>query len=662
MTNDELERLVIQRTSPLEAANKELSVEIEKRKKAEEKLLKEHEVFLKIFSTVPVGLLLLDSNTAITHANKAIYSMVLREPSEVIGLWAGGGLGCVHSLETPKGCGFSDSCPACPLRHGIEQIIAERTHTHGSELNLTMMIDGKLEDRCLSVSAESIDIEGNLQVIVAIDDITDRKRIEQALKESEKRLSTILETEPECIKILDLEGKLVYINPAGLNMIDADNLEQVVGQPILPLIASEYRKSFGELVTKSINGGGGKLEFEVVGLKGRHIWLETNSVPLRHLNEEVTGVLSITRDITERKLYEEKIEESKKKYRGLSEATFEAIFISEKGMCIEQNLSARKMFGYTDEEAFGKIGTEWLTPEDREMVINNMIKGYEKPYEATALRKDGTTFPCMINGRMMHYKGKDVRVTALSDITESKKAEIALEESKKQLIELNANKDKFFSIIAHDLRSPFNSILGFSDIMVEQVKKKDYVGVEKYAAIIQNSSQHAMKLLLNLFEWAQLQTRRLVLNPEYFEMVSLVNEVAELTGISAQQKNISISSNLPHNATVFADKSMISTVLRNLVSNAIKFTHLGGKIVITVEQKKKELIISVSDTGIGISNEVLEKLFLLNETVSMLGTNNEKGTGLGLILCKEFVEKNKGKIWVESEVGKGSVFYFTLPL
>jgi signal transduction histidine kinase len=149
--------------------------------------------------------------------------------------------------------------------------------------------------------------------------------------------------------------------------------------------------------------------------------------------------------------------------------------------------------------------------------------------------------------------------------------------------------------------------------------------------------------------------------PEYFQIVDFIEETTPLFDDIAGQKSISIRKNLSQGATVFADKTMISTVLRNLISNAIKFTNTGGEIVISVVNKTSELTVSVSDNGVGISKSALEKLFRLDENYSTTGTNNEQGTGLGLILCKEFIEKHGGKIWVESEVGKGSTFSFSLP-
>jgi signal transduction histidine kinase len=235
-----------------------------------------------------------------------------------------------------------------------------------------------------------------------------------------------------------------------------------------------------------------------------------------------------------------------------------------------------------------------------------------------------------------------------------------------ELEKLNATKDKFFSIIAHDLKSPFNSIIGFSRILSEQVEKKNYHGVARYAEIIHQSSNIAMELLTNLMEWSQSQTGRIVFKREKFDLAELINEVELLFNDIATHKSIEIKKEIPDALVIYADYDMMGTILRNLISNALKFTHPGGKILIKVVKEQEGLIVSVTDTGVGIPEDKIAKLFVIDESYSTSGTQNEKGTGLGLILCKEFVEKHGGKIWVESQVSNvgrtgGSSFYFTVP-
>ncbi|MCX6279974.1 MAG: hybrid sensor histidine kinase/response regulator [Bacteroidetes bacterium] len=236
-----------------------------------------------------------------------------------------------------------------------------------------------------------------------------------------------------------------------------------------------------------------------------------------------------------------------------------------------------------------------------------------------------------------------------------------LKRQTKELEKLNATKDKFFSIIAHDLKSPFHAIMGFSEILVEQVREKDYDGIEKHAEIILKSSQKSVDLLMNLMEWVRAKTGRMEFIPEHFEMVDFIKKITSLFDDIAGQKSIAIKKDLPLNATVYADQAMINTVFRNLISNAIKFTNPGGEITISAVEKPDVLTVTVRDSGVGISKDRIEKLFRLDETYSTPGTNNEKGTGLGLILCKEFVEKHGGNIWVESSPCEGSMFIFTIP-
>ncbi|MFY9151758.1 MAG: two-component regulator propeller domain-containing protein [Prolixibacteraceae bacterium] len=231
-----------------------------------------------------------------------------------------------------------------------------------------------------------------------------------------------------------------------------------------------------------------------------------------------------------------------------------------------------------------------------------------------------------------------------------------------ELHELNASKDKFFSIIAHDLKNPFNSIIGFSEILQNEIKSKNYEVIEEFAGLINISAVQAMRLLENLLAWANSQRGKIVFNPETINLYELLEEEYSMLNDLAKSKNILLKTAFPENITIVADKNMLKTILRNLISNAIKFTPKNGKIDVKASMVNQFLEISVSDNGIGMTREAKEKLFKIDTNQSTYGTENEKGTGLGLILCKEFIEKHHGQIWVESEPGKGSEFKFRLPI
>jgi signal transduction histidine kinase/ligand-binding sensor domain-containing protein len=254
----------------------------------------------------------------------------------------------------------------------------------------------------------------------------------------------------------------------------------------------------------------------------------------------------------------------------------------------------------------------------------------------------------------------------LSRIRQLKNQKLLLEKTvaikTSELYELNASKDKFFSIIAHDLKNPFNTIIGFSEMLTEEIKSGDIPKIKEYAGMINTSSVRTLRLLENLLEWANSQTGKILFNPMQVNLRDLLNEEFNMLNDMATGKNIELNLSIPDNLTIIADKNMIRTILRNLISNAIKFTHKNGKVGVKAIIAGKQVEISVSDSGIGMTKETMAKLFRIDTNLSTRGTENEKGTGLGLFLCKEFVEKHGGKIWVESESGKGSIFKFTIPL
>lgn len=230
-----------------------------------------------------------------------------------------------------------------------------------------------------------------------------------------------------------------------------------------------------------------------------------------------------------------------------------------------------------------------------------------------------------------------------------------------ELREANAAKDKFFSIIAHDLKSPFNALLGLSDAMLENWEIFENEDKLEFVQDIHNTSKNTYALLQNLLEWSRSQIGSLQINPEVFNPVELVNGNIMVLKQHADTKQISITNKLNNEVLCRADKNMISTVFRNLISNAIKFTNPQGNITITGCTKNEYHEFSVTDNGIGMNEKTKDDLFKLNSKTQRAGTSEESGTGLGLLLCKEFVEKNGGEIAVTSKENEGSTFSFTLP-
>lgn len=235
-------------------------------------------------------------------------------------------------------------------------------------------------------------------------------------------------------------------------------------------------------------------------------------------------------------------------------------------------------------------------------------------------------------------------------------------EANEELEKLNATKDKFFSIIAHDLKNPFHAITGFSDLLIRKFRDMSDSKIEELINLVYITSESAYSLLENLLQWARTQTNEIKYVPETINIFQIVSENLGLLNASAKKKNLQLISNLDEDTKAYADKQMAYTIIRNLINNALKFTKPGGKVTIDSKKTDKYIEVSVEDTGIGIRKQDLNKLFRIDQFHSTTGTSGETGTGLGLIICSEFVKKNGGTINAESEPGKGSKFSFTLPL
>ncbi|MCX6156691.1 MAG: PAS domain S-box protein [Ignavibacteriae bacterium] len=516
-----------------------------------------------------------------------------------------------------------------------------------------------------------------LTVFVA--DISVRKRTEVALKESESRLRSYFELPHVGITVTSQTKGWLEVNSEICNMLgySKEELSSLTWadlthpQDLNADVEQFNRVMAGEIETYS-------LEKRFIRKNGEILWTDLSVSCVRKDDGSIDYMVALLQNITKRKEAEDALRESEEKYRKLTENMKDVVWVldTETMYFTYISPSVEELRGYTVEEIMAEPVDAALTTKAGEGLkasireeAERMLAG-KKSSEDFFLNeieqpcKDGSTvWTEVLTKYLLNKETGRVEVHGVTrNISKRKNAEQALLESEKSLRELNATKDKFFSIIAHDLRSPFTSIIGFSNLLADQAKDKDYEEVRKYAEIIQSSSKRVMDLLINLLEWSGSQTGRMEHNPEYVELVSLINEVTELSVDMAQHKSISIIKTLPRIAPVQADKAMISAIMRNLISNAIKYSYPGGTIIISAEEQEKELIISISDNGTGIEEKNIPKLFRIDRNFTTQGTLKEKGTGLGLILCKEFAEAHGGEIRVESEKGKGSKFIFTIPV
>jgi PAS domain S-box-containing protein len=309
---------------------------------------------------------------------------------------------------------------------------------------------------------------------------------------------------------------------------------------------------------------------------------------------------------------------------------------------------------------------DFFVKEDRQILERAFMHALSRgePYDLDLRCKttDGSQKWVRMIGSPVFENGKITKLVGnIVDITERKVSEEALKSSEAKLKEINVTKDKFFSIIAHDLKNPFNGILGFSNILKEEAGEMDISTIQEYADMINRAALQVFRLLDNLLSWARIQQDQMAYNPTTWVLKEVASEVIDLLTENANRKKITVTNLIPDELMVKADGDMLKTIFRNLLSNAIKFTPASGKVELKAAEDKSKIEVSVKDNGKGMNKENQAKLFKIDSNYSTRGTEEEDGTGLGLILCKEFVEKHGGNISVESELDRGSVFKFTLP-
>ena len=515
---------------------------------------------------------------------------------------------------------------------------------------------------------QSFDHNTRFESANIVHEIAERKQADEKLQESERMYRNLFEKANEGLILLTMDGKIAEANQS-FAMMHGYTVSEIKNMDIKDLDVLNDRAFDGRAEVMNRLYAGEVVRFEVEHYhKDGHVITMSDTVSIINIGVE-KFFLAFHQDITGRKLAEEQLAENKEKYRGLSEASFESIFLSEKGICIEQNHTAEKIFGYTSDEAIGRYGTDWIVPEDRDMVLRKMLSGTEEPYEARALRKDGTTFPCMLSGKMMHYKGRDVRVTSLTDITERKQAEdrilelnrdleLRVKQRTSELEAVNKELETFSYSVSHDLKAPLRHISGFIDLFREN-KSKDLNAEDLgYLDVISSSASDMGKLIDAILNFSRLNSVELQKKPICSS--EMAQQVINFFEPDIQNRIVLFKvSSIPD---ITGDEELLRQVWINLISNAIKYTMKKTEAIIEIGSfsNDKEVTFFVKDNGAGYNMKYADKLFGVFKRLHK--TSDFEGVGIGLANVNRIVMRHGGHCHAEGEVDNGATFYFTLPV
>jgi len=443
-------------------------------------------------------------------------------------------------------------------------------------------------------------------------EITDRAK---ALKESEEKYRNVVERANDMITIVQ-DNKIKYVNQKVTNVL-GQKVTNVLGYPLSVFQDESFEKfvhpdEYGVLKERNMQRLSGKkvsdtYESVLVNSKGDKINVIISGGLIEY--EGKPGNLAIIHNITDRKKNEIELKRNEEKYRGFFKTSTDCVYITSKdGKWLDMSDSAPGFFGYKNKEELKKVNIRDLykNPTDRGLDISKIEqKGFTKDVLFKLKKKDGSIIIALISS--VAIKDSDGNIIAfqgsIRDITAQKEAEKTLKENQKYLQELNASKDKFFSIISHDLRSPFNAILGFTELLWKNSEDFSRAEIGKIAYDIYKTGSETIDLLNNLLEWSSSQTGKLKMYPKNFILKSVVEDTIDLLNEYAKRKNIIVLNEVPGQIKVFADKNMISSVIRNLLSNAIKFTQ-NGSVRITAKEKYRFMEFSITDTGVGIKPRI----------------------------------------------------------
>lgn len=498
------------------------------------------------------------------------------------------------------------------------------------------------------------------------EDITERKQQEALVLKLSAEQRTILNTVP--FGISHIKNREVQWTNEAHDLIFGYEKGGTLGKHTRMLYPDD--ESFEELgrqgYAKMLSGEKYQTELQMLRRDHSVFWCRLTGQYIDS-SKPGEGSIWVAEDISDRKKAEAVIQESEERYRLLFEYSGTGnLLIDQEGRYLAANKTAADVFGCTPEEVVGKSMMDFLPISqarkylefNRQLFESGGTREYEDSFDLGNRRKTFVIRDCIL----VDHAGKNPALLSVSiEITDRKDAEERLQKSEIRLKELNRTKDRLFSVIAHDLRGPFSSILGFAELLEQDRKRNNFQKIEQRISAIHAVSKSTLGLLENLLDWARSQTGQIKYEPESLSLKSSLSEVFSFLQSGAGIKNIRLVAECREDLKVFGDEKMVQTVLRNLVSNAIKFSRQGGTIVVFCSSDDGRTHIQVKDQGVGMDDDSLRNLFIDDRKSGSEGTSGERGSGLGLVLCKEFIGRMNGEIWAESVQGEGSTFHVLLP-
>ncbi len=511
------------------------------------------------------------------------------------------------------------------------------------------------------------------RVFTFVRDISDRKKLELQVQEQQEKYKMITSNISDVIWVYNLAlMRFTFITPS-IERLRGYTVEEAMAQTLYESLVPDSVSIVKERVKEGLK----VLEDEPDALiesteelqqpckDGSLVWIEVStSVRINKKGEH--EILGVSRNIQDRKMASKALFESKERYRKLIQNMEEGVLlVNKQGNIVSSNEAAERIMGAETLRSRNITGfQERIVYENgqaypfEKLPVNRVLEtGNQVRNAILGLKvKDGISWLKVHADKLELGEKKDVHVlVTFNDITNLKLKNQKLQES-------NATKDKFISIMAHDLKSSFNVIMGYTELLKETGAEHGLESVEEMASHTHNSAIHTLGLLDNLLEWSRAQTGSMKFNPEYLSLAKLLDHVLIMQQDIAKKKSVNLFTDFKSCGKVFADRNMMSTILRNVISNALKFTHAGGSVIVNCRKTHNALHISVQDNGIGMNQDTMQSLFLSSDISSVPGTEGEKGTGLGLNICKEFVGQHNGQIYAESEPGKGTTIHIEIPM